>query len=211
MRKRLGVTMRVVQAPDSGEARDALAQDWYAFLTEALEVVPVPIPNLGAAAVAYVQELGVEALLLTGGEDVGASPSRDGTERALLGHALASGLPVIGVCRGLQMIQDHFGGRLARCGETHVNRPHPIELVHERFGLPGSRRDVNSFHHWGVRREALASPLAAFAVSPDGFVEGCFHPEAPLVAVQWHPERAGSDRQADAKILRSVLQTAGVS
>jgi putative glutamine amidotransferase len=182
-RLKIGLTMRTL------DGRDALERSWAPFMAAAFpDAAWLPLPNTGDAGLATAWSL--DALILTGGDDVGASACRDATERALLDHALAHGLPVFGVCRGLQLIQVYFGGELSRV-EGHAGTTHAV-----------GDREVNSYHHWGVH--APAAPLEAFARAADGLVEGLRHPSLPLAAVQWHPER-GELHAADLALVREVL------
>src|SRR5689334_2452359 len=107
MPRRIGVTMRVeTHGATHHEHRDSLARDWAALLATALpEAAWLPVPNLGAVVVAFAERWELDAMLLTGGDDLGSRPERDATECALLAHCIARGLPVLGVCRGLQLVQ----------------------------------------------------------------------------------------------------------
>jgi putative glutamine amidotransferase len=147
----------------------------------------------------------VDALVLTGGTDVdpalyGEEPHpsvrvdrvRDDRELALLAAALERGLPVLAICRGLQLLNVHLGGTL----HQHL-AAHPVggDGVHEvRFaadstlrGIYGPRCPVNSLHH-----QAVAAPgagLACVGHAPDGVVEAVELTGRPVVGVQWHPEQ----------------------
>ena len=135
-------------------------------------------------------------------------PARDEVELMLVRWALADRKPVLGVCRGLQILnlaaggtlyQDlteqmpgsikhdyfPFGGRYARDYLAHDVQVAENTKLAEIFGA-GSLR-VNSMHHQGVRR--LGRQLVASAVAPDGLVEGLESGDGSyVVAVQWHPE-----------------------
>ena len=177
MTYRIGLTMRVVEAPDYTEPRDALAHDWAPFLADAVpEATWMPGPNLGADAPAAARAWDLDALILSGGNDLGAAPLRDQTERALLDHFIAAGRPVFGVCRGLQMLQSYFGGTLDPCPrEDHVATRHTVEFAAERNGVAFGERsvDVNSFHGYGIKAAAVRSPLRPLALSADGWAEAC--------------------------------------
>jgi putative glutamine amidotransferase len=201
--------MRVANAVEYWEPRDALARDWGEFLAFALpEVAWLPLPNLGSGAVDYARRWGVDALLLTGGNDLGESPQRDETESALVEHALAEHLSVFGVCRGLQVLQTHFRGELRRCAAVeHVATRHPVRFEVGLGGAVGAGdvATVNSFHAFGVRADEVAPPLAAFAVTDDGWTEGLYWPGHAVAAVMWHPERDRPFRDYDRRLLRHGL------
>ena len=92
---KVALSMRVVAGPP-GEDRDALSQDWCRFF-DAHGLMPVPVPNALSDPVAFIETMGVAALLLSGGNDLDSSPYRDRTESLLLAHAIATGLPTFGV------------------------------------------------------------------------------------------------------------------
>lgn len=206
---RLGLTMRVVEAETYPERRDALAHDWHSFMRTALPECPwMPIPNVGRACVDLARRWEIGGLILTGGNDVGAAPDRDETESALIGYALQQGLPVFGVCRGLQMLQRFFGGPLSRCSPAeHVAATHAIEIVDPAVTGRIGTITVNSFHEWSVLADDLATPLTAFALAADCSVEGAVAVEQRVMGVMWHPER---ERPCDPDVASAVRHLFGL-
>lgn len=205
---RIGVTMRVVTEPRHGEMRDALAHDWARFISAVLpEAKWMPIPNSGASAVALAEAWALDGLILTGGDDIGDSAIRDETERALLEHFVAARLPVFGVCRGLQMIQICFGGRLTPCRSSeHVAQRHAVRFVGHGagVGLRGTGAEVNSYHAQGILAGELAPPLTCLAEAGE-WVEAGTCPDPPVAGVMWHPEREESVEAFDRAILRTLF------
>ncbi len=205
---RLGLSMRVVAAPGYREDRDALARDWGVFMSRVMpEVSWLPVPNLGRAVVDYVAGWGLNGFILTGGNDLGEAPIRDETEKALLDYALEHSLPVLGVCRGLQMMCHYFGRAVTPCPvEDHVAVRHPVRLVDPPFTEMDESMTVNSFHERCVGRASdFTGPLTAFAVSPDGLVEGAYCREKKLLGIMWHPERNHPSAEADMRLVRAFF------
>jgi putative glutamine amidotransferase len=135
-------------------------------------------------------------------------PARDATELQLTQWAIADGLPVLGLCRGAQVINVAMGGSLYQDiaaevpgadphdfyptkGFDRTHLAHPVDLapgtrLRDAFGSPTA--PVNSMHHQSVKR--LGDGLVVAAVAPDGVIEAVegVRPDAFLVGVQWHPE-----------------------
>ena len=210
MSARVGVTQRVEDLPDRGERRDALDQAWAAWIASAGDV-PVSIPNRLDDVVAYFRELELDALVLTGGNDLAhlpgatnTAPERDATETALLQYASEAGLPVLAVCRGMQMLVHFWGGTPTRL-DGHVATTHSIQ---RRFSpWPLRAGPVNSFHDWGIAADAVGATLEVLATASDGSVEAVAHRTLPQVGIMWHPERA--DRDPTDRELLTVLLASG--
>ena len=120
-KKRIALSMRVTEAPDYKEPRDALSHDLSA-LFDAWGMLPVPVPNTLSEPATFLDELSPDLLVLTGGDDLGGTSERDETEKRLFAGALERNLPVLGICRGMHLINDHFGGRTQPVA-GHVARP----------------------------------------------------------------------------------------
>lgn len=151
---------------------------------------------------------GCGALLLSGGGDMepwrygqantasrGLEPERDAAELALLEQFTAMKRPVLGICRGHQVINVFFGGTLIQDLQGHsavegIDRVHGVRTAPSPLReLYGRQCIVNSAHHQAVDR--LGSGLRAVQWAEDGTVEALCHHSLPVWGVQWHPERAG--------------------
>jgi putative glutamine amidotransferase len=190
-----------------------------------------PEPELIEAALPRL-----DGLILTGGADIdparyGATPlettgpprgARDAAELGLLAAAVGVGLPVLGICRGLELMNVARGGTLLQhlpgvLGTTdHAPAPavygrHPVSVT------PGSllaevlgrlEVEVSSYHHQGV--DEVGMGLAVTALAPDGTIEGLEDQSLPFcLAVQWHPE-VGDDLSVFAALVAAAkLEGAG--
>lgn len=165
-----------------------------------------------------------DGLLLSGGGDVDPAlygdarreglgrvdRRRDDQELALIERAKELGVPIFGICRGLQVLNVAYGGTLIQdiptespSAVTHrISSPrdayaHDVSTAPQGFlSGDGSAFAVNSRHHQAIGR--LGSGLAAAAHSPDGLIEAveAAGGGAPVFAVQWHPENLRSDPRA---------------
>lgn len=174
-----------------------------------------------------------DGILFAGGEDLDPSyygekkrsadlrlnQARDAFEWALLDRALKRRLPVLGICRGLQLINVHSLGTLYQDlpsdkpteidhqqTESRGEATHAVTLTEPQSILAGCFRgicQVNSMHHQAVRH--IGRGLKATARSEDGFVEALEKADGyPLLAVQWHPEEM-TERPEQRKIFEQFV------
>lgn len=200
---RAALSMRVTEAVGYKETRDCLSNEWPTILVE-MGITPHPVPNTGEAAISILEAISPDVLILTGGNDIGEMPQRDNTEFALLSHALDKGLPVLGVCRGIQIINAHFGGSLTTI-KGHVDTTHDVDIADLWQTIYTSRVQVNSFHNNGITRDGLGDGLVCAATDADGCVEGLYHSNSPLAAVMWHMERKGG-LDGDRALLMALIK-----
>ena len=187
----------------------------YVRALESAGLVPLAVPTMLAPERAGAALTAVRGLVLTGGEDVapdryGATPhprlgdvdpGRDAAELALIAAARARRVPILAICRGIQILNVAFGGTLYQ--DLDSERPGPVphsdetarhavrveagSLLERTLGTRSA--SVNSRHHQAIRD--LAPGLKAVAWADDGLIEAAEPADttAPwMVAVQWHPE-----------------------
>ncbi|MDA9976149.1 gamma-glutamyl-gamma-aminobutyrate hydrolase family protein [Alphaproteobacteria bacterium] len=206
---RIGLSQRVVEVADYGETRDAIDQAWYRFLDVALPgTIVVPIPNIGDGAVGFAKSLGLGGFVFTGGNDLGECIQRDETEIALLNHAHECGMPVVGVCRGFQMMNVHNGGSIAPCSaRQHVATRHEVSFSSDTtWGWRANEAaTVNSFHNFTIRSAGIAPDWIRLAQTSDGDVEAARDQEGRQVGIMWHPERQHPNAETDINLMRVCL------
>lgn len=196
MKKRIAVTQRVEYIEAIKERRDALSQEW-AELSETCGFLPLLLPNRLSAAQELMEVWEPDGILLTGGNDLsaygGSTPERDETERFLIQYAVDQKIPLLGVCRGMQMVLDYFGTTLQRV-EGHIRVEHPLT----------NGDTVNSFHSWGAVE--CQEPMVPEARSEDGVLEAVRHRDYPWIrGIMWHPERYHPPRERDIQLIREVF------
>lgn len=182
--------------------------------------IPVGLPSLGEDPQGTKDLISrIDGLLLAGGADLSPTsygeqplrpewsgdPIRDAYELQLVEQARARGLPILGVCRGIQLLNVALGGRLhqdivTQRANSLVHRDwhqydalgHDVSLEPQswisRIYGDVTSLEVNSIHHQGLSE--LAQPLRATAWAPDGVIEAVQMREGNewIMGIQWHPE-----------------------
>ena len=177
---------------------------------------------------------GLDGLIITGGRDVdpasygqrphpatdepnAANRERDALEFALVDGAIRRGMPLLGICRGAQVINVALGGTLHQhlpdvIGHTHHQQGNAVFSTSAVRTVPGTRlaaligdcSDAQCYHHQAVDR--LGDGLIVSAQDTDGVIEAVEIPGANFVlAVQWHPE----ERLDDLRLFSAVVEAAG--
>lgn len=192
------------------------------------DVIPVVIPIL-PAKLAVESLTGLDGLIIPGGVDIapdflGEEPSpnlgatyraRDETEFALVKAAAKKHLPILGICRGIQVINAALGGSIYQ--DLASQFPGKDLLQHKQRSLGnlpihhvaiakgsafrktlGARSFVNSRHHQAVRETAPG--LKAVATAPDGVIEAVENDDASIQGIQWHPENLWQHDSTQEKI-----------
>ena len=200
--------------------------------------LPVMLPSVDDQDIGEEYLDVIDALLLSGGEDVCTMvygenpikevdmfcPQRDSFEINLFTAALERNMPVLGICRGLQVMNTALGGTLyqdifVQCKNVlgHFPRKLPVDTLYhtitiednsilaEIFGTKELR--VNSYHHQAVKD--VAGDFKTTAFSTDNVIEGIEHRQKPfVVGVQWHPEDLTIKHPHFIKLFKALVEAA---
>ena len=198
-----------------------------------LGALPVVLPDVADARGEDYVEL-FDGLIIPGGPDVdprlyGEQPvwalgrtnyKRDLFEMALVKAAYKAGKPVLGICRGCQLINIAFGGTVyqdlpSQCPSAYIQHAqqalggypvHEVRLtpgsaLHQTFG---DTAQINSRHHQAIRE--VGEGLVATAFAPDGVIEGVEASQGDVVAVQWHPENMWPEHEEMKRFFADFLE-----
>lgn len=182
------------------EVRDTLDTRWAKILFD-LGFLPIPVCSELAGVHNYIEQLMPDGILLSGGNDIGQVHERDQLETALLDHASANNLNVLGVCRGMQMLNHYLGGGLVRVN-GHVATQHSLE---GDWAKQQGYQLVNSYHNQAIKLQTVAQSLEVLAMTADGVVEAVKHSTLPWLGIMWHPEREPLVSKSDQELILKLF------
>lgn len=206
----IAITQRVENNVSYKERRDCLDQRWAAVATT-LSAILFPLPNRAPNTVEEtLKAIKPDIIILSGGNSItaldetatDAAPERDIFETALLEIAIVKRIPVLGVCRGMQMINLHFGGNL-QVVSNHIATRHELK----RHSDIEFEEDVNSFHKWGLYEKDMARGFKPLASAPDGTIESFQHSTHNITGIMWHPEREETFSLNDINLIKRLSKS----
>lgn len=225
---------------DNAADKDCMPPDYVKAVLRA-GALPLVFPLLPPDAPRYdelIQELvsRCDGFVLTGGPDLHPQlygehplpgcgtilPDRDKMDMALIKAILPTKKPFLGICRGLQVVNVHFGGSLWQDLATQFDPPllhqesqtgirHMVRLLPETLLSQITNAEelqVNTRHHQAIKN--LAPGLLPCAMSEDGLIEAiALEDNYPALCVQWHPENLAKDDPAQQALFDWLVQSAG--
>ena len=193
--KFVAVSQRVDVFNDRSETRDGLDNRLITLMSEC-GYLPFPIPNvLNLNIVEWLISLKPSALVLSGGGNIGENRKRDGTEINLLKYAQREKIPVLGICRGMQMMAN-FSGVTLKSVDGHVKVRHEITGV-----ISG---EVNSYHSYSL--DTCPPDYDELARSNDGEIEAIRHKKLQWEGWMWHPERENEFALRDMTRIKNLFE-----
>tara|TARA_B100000029_G_scaffold495593_1_gene560726 strand:+ start:931 stop:1533 length:603 start_codon:yes stop_codon:yes gene_type:complete len=198
--KRIIITQRFEKIGKHRELRDSLDVR-LSNLIEKLGYSSIPLPNNLKKINKFIYQVSPDGIILSGGGDPLKKDKRHKNELKLIKYSIQKKIPLIGICRGAQVLNIYFGGKITKI-RNHVRKTHRI------FGPLISKKKnilVNSFHDYGFKQNLLGKNLKILARSSDKVVESFCHNKHNLLGIMWHPERYKNLKKFDINLIRKVF------
>ena len=205
--KNIAVIQRVEFIEKRNEFCDALDQRWTDFLLS-INLFPKFLPNNVSYVKKFLKFRKINGLLISGGGNLvkynGSSPERDEIENIMINYSIRTDIPVLGVCRGMQSIQNYFGNKIQTI-KNHVKKCHSLNILdNTKVGAILKQYDkVNSFHKYGSLK--TNKNIINLASSDDSVIEAIRHVDKNIYGIMWHPERENPYNEIDKLFFKMVF------
>tara|TARA_Y100001970_G_C14253165_1_gene873324 strand:+ start:1104 stop:1742 length:639 start_codon:yes stop_codon:yes gene_type:complete len=194
--KKILITQRIDFINNYSEVRESLDRELPSLVFQ-LGYLPIPLTNMfidskscqstnlsdHSGLAEFLNKINPDGLVLSGGNDIGQYQVRDITEQLLLEWAENKNIPVLGICRGMQLMAVRSGCKLVRV-EGHVKAYNKLISIKKGEKFP---QEIKCFHNWGIKN--CPKDFSVLARTHDGFVEAFKHSSLRWEGWMWHPER----------------------
>ena len=180
----IGITQRLILNENYPEERECLALDWGKLFNQDLLKGFIPLPLSYEIEFSRYKHL-LKAVILSGGNDLSLynlntlSKKRDAYEKQIITICLKEKIPLLGICRGAQIIAHYFNSNISPC-KNHVNIQHEVFYFKEKF-------ISNSFHNFAIKE--LGEDLVGLCFAKDNSIEAFKHKNENIFGIMWHIER----------------------
>ena len=207
--KKIAITQRLVEQQEYHELRDVLDTRW-AVLFKEMGFLPIILPTL-YPVIDYVDELKIDGFILSGGNNLNSvkqnplSRKRDEFEKDSLATAVQRDIPILGICRGMQVIAEYFGAQLKKVA-NHVATTHELIISSEQSAYSRSLlniKSVNSYHEYALKD--ISDEFIISALSNDGIIEAIEHRKYRIFCQMWHSERENPISQCEMAVIRNIF------
>jgi putative glutamine amidotransferase len=214
--KRIGITQKLIPHSEYKEVNLSLDIQWINFFAT-IDAFPIPLPLVKQNQVKkLIETLDLHGIILSGGGDLfdysegnleqkKLSKCRDDFEFKIISSCISLDIPILGICRGLQLINKYFSGSLEKV-DNHVSTTHTIRRVDSGEIDPKNERIVNSYHNWGITCKSIGKNLTPLEVDNKGNVEYLKHNYYDIFGIMWHPERQLPFSKEDKNLIKKHMR-----
>ena len=206
--KKILVTQRLIENDAYKEIREALDINCSKLLYDA-GYLPVILPY-EVDINDYFKNLDIDGVLLTGGNDLYSvnkselSKKRDKFEYSLIELAIKFEIPLLGICRGMQIVANYFGSKLEKVnGQVNIKHPLIINKESTYYKELSNLSLVNSFHNFAVTN--LSEELIVSATNEQNIIKAIEHTKHKIFCQMWHSERENSFNKDEIKLIQRVF------
>ncbi len=207
--KKIAISQRLIENNSYYEIRDELDIRWAALFRE-LDYLPILLPT-NYNFEKYFELIDINGIILSGGNDLGylvndeLSKKRDIFEKSIIKFAIKECIPMLGVCRGMQIIADYFNNDDLEKVDGHVGTSHRIVVSDKsKFREYLKKLDfVNSYHNYGIKK--IPDGFILSAKSDDGIIEAMENKEHNIFCQMWHSERQTPFKENELMIIKKLF------
>ncbi len=200
MKKYILISQSLIYNKARNELSDFIDTRLINFFTK-LNYIPITISNFYNNPNFYLNSFTFSAIILTGGSDFGKFPRRDKLENNLIKYSIRKKVPLIGICRGMQMINRFFNGKLVKI-DNHVKVKHLILNVKSK-----KKEVVNSYHNYAIYEKTMHKNLSVLhRCFNDNSIESFKHKKHKILGIMWHPEREKKFKDFDKKLIKNFIK-----
>lgn len=211
--KKIIITQRIDKIAPNNEIRDNLDTLWTTFFNhfnnDKQTILLYPLPNYIVDLNAWVNTIGADGILLSGGNTISdeIAIQRNNIELQLLDYAAQNNIPVLGVCRGMQMLAYWQKIPLVETQQNHISVKHNI-LLNPIFSYSQKfTENVNSYHKFMIQQNAENLQIFDIIATSenDNCIEMIKHKNKNIFGIMWHPEREENLKKFDRILVENVF------
>ena len=208
--KLIGITQRIEAVEGYNEIREQLDVKWGELLIECGYMPIVLTKNIDIEVL--LEHITLQGIILTGGNDLSSlsnrciDKTRDLFEKSIIEASIQRNIPILGVCRGMQVIGEFFGAQILEV-ENHIGMGHDINIIPNTVLHKCMKKDqlnVNSYHKYSIK-DIDENIFNILATSKNREIEAIMHKSYPIMAQMWHPEREEPFKEGDKTIIKELF------
>lgn len=208
MKKVIAITQNLMEYNSYKEVRESLDIN-YIKLIKDLGFIPLILSST-INIEEYFSLFKIDGLILSGGNDLSCcndntcSNQRDIFEKKLIDYCIKYDIPILGVCRGMQIIADYFGSTFEKIdNQVAIKHSLKIESDSKYFNELNLLKEVNSFHNYSIKN--LSKNLSISAKSDCNLIKAIEHTKYKIFAHMWHPERNSPFNKNELNLIKNFF------